>query len=460
MIATCNYEARAFGIPRCPVRGPCGYARNWFCCPDFERYRAASRQILDIYRDYDAGRTLVARRSLPRRHGHRALSRSATLMAAEIRARIHAEVGITVSAGIAPNKFIAKVASDWNKPDGQFVVRPSRSTRSSQPCRSASCSAWGGSPQRTHEVPLNRDLCRPQKLVAGRAHPSFRELRGAVASTVQGNRRASGGARSAPKIPVGRNDLRERSAGCCGVPRALDPLIDDLVARLGRLREGADRQAVRQDPVRSISRTSAECVSAAPGYGDMAVPACHGGGSQRFAVRLLGVGVRFAEPEQSSDGLQVSLFPEAPEDPHVVDVERRKSRIAVGLLGGLASVRACLQSASKVRSARLRHDHRNRGAGDLDPVTDELAADTAATKRALESVQSALAEPLGRTAPAHSAPSRSPDLPNAFRGRKAAHEITAVALCGRDNAPLGKPRQRSHVRPKAANGRFAVENGR
>jgi len=45
-------------------------------------------------------------------------------MAQEIRARIHAEVGITASAGIAPNKFVAKVASDWNKPNGQFVVRP------------------------------------------------------------------------------------------------------------------------------------------------------------------------------------------------------------------------------------------------------------------------------------------------------------------------------------------------
>ncbi len=51
---------------------------------------------------------------------------SATLIAQEIRQRIAETVGITVSAGIAPNKFIAKIASDWNKPDGQYVVTPTQ----------------------------------------------------------------------------------------------------------------------------------------------------------------------------------------------------------------------------------------------------------------------------------------------------------------------------------------------
>ena len=127
VIATCNYEARAFG-----VHSAMSTARALKLCPqlvllppDFERYRAASRQILDIYRDYTA---LVEPLSLDEAYldvtGIERCRGSATLMAAEIRARIHAEVGITASAGIAPNKFIAKVASDWNKPDGQFVVRP------------------------------------------------------------------------------------------------------------------------------------------------------------------------------------------------------------------------------------------------------------------------------------------------------------------------------------------------
>ena len=93
--------------------------------PDFGRYRAASRQILAIYRDYTP---LVEPLSLDEAYldvtGVDRCRGSATLMAQEIRARIRAEVGITASAGIAPNKFIAKVASDWNKPDGQFLVAP------------------------------------------------------------------------------------------------------------------------------------------------------------------------------------------------------------------------------------------------------------------------------------------------------------------------------------------------
>lgn len=127
VVATCNYEARAFG-----VRSAMATARALQLCPqlvllppDFERYRAASRQILAIYGDYTP---LVEPLSLDEAYldvtGIERCRGSATLMAREIRERIRAEVGITASAGIAPNKFIAKVASDWNKPDGQFVVRP------------------------------------------------------------------------------------------------------------------------------------------------------------------------------------------------------------------------------------------------------------------------------------------------------------------------------------------------
>ena len=49
---------------------------------------------------------------------------SATLIAQEIRARVKSETGLVVSAGVAPNKFLAKIASDWDKPDGLYVIRP------------------------------------------------------------------------------------------------------------------------------------------------------------------------------------------------------------------------------------------------------------------------------------------------------------------------------------------------
>jgi DNA polymerase-4 len=127
VIATCNYAARQFGVhsamasatarKRCPnlviVR------------PDMARYRAVSRQIHDIFSDYTA---VIEPLSLDEAFldvtGSSRYAGSASQIASEIRSRIAEEIGITVSAGIAPNKFLAKIASDWNKPNGQFVIMP------------------------------------------------------------------------------------------------------------------------------------------------------------------------------------------------------------------------------------------------------------------------------------------------------------------------------------------------
>ena len=127
VIATCNYEARRFG-----VHSAMSSALAMRKCPELlimppsmEKYRLASRQIMAIYRDYTAE---VEPLSLD--EAYLDVTRtdrckgSATLMASEIRERIRATVGVTVSAGVAPNKFVAKIASDWNKPDGLYVVRP------------------------------------------------------------------------------------------------------------------------------------------------------------------------------------------------------------------------------------------------------------------------------------------------------------------------------------------------
>ncbi|MFL6673284.1 MAG: DNA polymerase IV [Massilia sp.] len=127
VIATCNYEARAFGI-----HSAMATAQAMKLCPDLlvlppamDKYRTASRQIMDIYRDYTE---LVEPLSLDEAYLDVSASPhckgSATLIAQEIRRRIFDTVGITASAGVAPNKFVAKIASDWNKPDGLFLVRP------------------------------------------------------------------------------------------------------------------------------------------------------------------------------------------------------------------------------------------------------------------------------------------------------------------------------------------------
>lgn len=127
VIATCNYVARRFGI-----HSAMATSQALQRCPDLvllppamEKYRAASRQILAIYHDYT---DLVEPLSLDEAYldvSHSPNCRgSATLIAQEIRARIAATVGITASAGVAPNKFLAKIASDWRKPDGLFVIHP------------------------------------------------------------------------------------------------------------------------------------------------------------------------------------------------------------------------------------------------------------------------------------------------------------------------------------------------
>ncbi|HCS65088.1 MAG TPA: DNA polymerase IV [Cellvibrio sp.] len=127
VISTCNYEARRYGVHSAM---PSSTAKR--LCPDLlilptrmEAYKEASAKMRDIFYEYTE---LVEPLSLDEAFLdvsdvkiHRG---SATLIAQEIRQRIKDEIGITVSAGIAPNKFLAKVASDWNKPNGQFVIPP------------------------------------------------------------------------------------------------------------------------------------------------------------------------------------------------------------------------------------------------------------------------------------------------------------------------------------------------
>ena len=127
VIATCNYEARAFG-----VRSAMPTRRALQLCPqlvvvfpDFTRYKSASQAIFNIYREYS---DLIEPLSLDEAYVdvsacsiHRG---SATLIAQEIRQRVREETGLVVSAGVAPNKFLAKIASDWHKPDGLYVIRP------------------------------------------------------------------------------------------------------------------------------------------------------------------------------------------------------------------------------------------------------------------------------------------------------------------------------------------------
>jgi DNA polymerase-4 len=127
VVATCNYEARAFGVRSAmPTRQALKLCPHLIIIhPDFVRYKAASKQIFGIYQQYTP---LVEPLSLDEAYLDVTDSQhhagSATRIAQEIRQRVLEELGLVVSAGVAPNKFLAKIASDWDKPDGLFVIRP------------------------------------------------------------------------------------------------------------------------------------------------------------------------------------------------------------------------------------------------------------------------------------------------------------------------------------------------
>lgn len=127
VIATCNYEARRHGVRSAMASG---YAKR--LCPELEilkpnisKYKAVSAELMTLlgeYSDYLEPLSLdEAYLDVSENGFHRG---SATLLAKEVRARVKAELGISVSAGVAPAKFLAKVASDWRKPDGLFVILP------------------------------------------------------------------------------------------------------------------------------------------------------------------------------------------------------------------------------------------------------------------------------------------------------------------------------------------------
>ncbi len=127
VVATCNYEARKFGVhsamPTATAKRLC--PQLIVVAPKMEKYRQASLAMHEIFRRYT---DLIEPLSLDEAYldvtDASACRGSATLIAREIRLCVREELGITLSAGIAPNKFIAKIASDWNKPDGQYAVTP------------------------------------------------------------------------------------------------------------------------------------------------------------------------------------------------------------------------------------------------------------------------------------------------------------------------------------------------
>ena len=123
VVSAASYEARKYGV-RSAMSGIIAKKlcpHLIFTKPRFERYKEISDQIRDIFLEYTP---LVEPLSLDEAFLDVSDYSSATLIAKEIRTKIKSKTGLTASAGISINKFLSKIASDWNKPDGQKTLPP------------------------------------------------------------------------------------------------------------------------------------------------------------------------------------------------------------------------------------------------------------------------------------------------------------------------------------------------
>ncbi|MGH9587718.1 MAG: DNA polymerase IV [Acidobacteriaceae bacterium] len=127
VVCAASYEARKFGVrsamPALTAERLCPQAV--FVPPDFTRYRTVSRQVREVFKQHT---NRIEPLSLDEAYldvtENKTGLPTATRVAKAIRSQIREELHLTASAGVAPNKFLAKIASDWKKPDGLFVIQP------------------------------------------------------------------------------------------------------------------------------------------------------------------------------------------------------------------------------------------------------------------------------------------------------------------------------------------------
>lgn len=310
VVATCNYEARAFG-----VHSAMSSRRALELCPQllivrprFEAYKAVSQQIHAILHEYSE---LIEPLSLDEAYldvsGSPHCAGSATRIAEEIRRRVRAELGITVSAGVAPNKFLAKIASDWRKPDGLWVIAPDEVQAFVAELPVARLHGVGKvTAERLAHLGIRRcrDLREWPRLALLREFGSFGERLWQLAHGV--DERPVRVARRRQTLSVEHTFARDLPdlAAC---QAALPALLAQLEARLARLDAGyrLDKPLVKLK-FHDFTQTTLEQAGAgldADSYRRLLAAAFARGGKP---VRLIGVGVRLAD--LTTAGEQLALF--------------------------------------------------------------------------------------------------------------------------------------------------------
>ena len=301
VVTTCNYEARKFGVhsamPGFQARARC--PDLLFLPPRFELYRAESQKVRAILRDYTP---LVEPLSLDEAYlDVTASPRYAWDLAKEIRARIFAETRLTGSAGIAPNKMLAKIASDWRKPNGQFAITPGQIDAFVRelPVRKI----WGVGPKSAERFAAEgvRTCADLQKFslaeLARRhgkwGHELYRLCRGEDDRAVEPDR--------VRKSLSNERTYGENLATLDACQAALAELVEELFEELrAKAADRRIRKAVVKVKFADFTRTTKECVSASPVLATYQALLIEARARKPQPVRLLGAGVRFTEEEDES----------------------------------------------------------------------------------------------------------------------------------------------------------------
>ncbi len=303
VIATCNYEARAYGI-----HSAMSSARALRLCPHLtlvrgrmEVYKSVSRQIFDIYRRYT---DLIEPLSLDEAfmdvsHSH-ACQGSATRMAEAIRAQVLQEVGLTVSIGVAPNKFLAKIASDWNKPDGLKVIVPEAVDGFVQDLAVTKLHGVG---RRTAEKLHHQGLftCGDIRRLS---LPAMVERFGTFGQRL--HELAHGRDDRPVKVTRERKSIstehtyREDLPDLAACEQRLPELLEDLAMRYARLQGYRIQGALVKVKFADFTQTTIEQTHVAPDHALFSRLLREGWERRAMPVRLLGVGYRLYRPGEGA----------------------------------------------------------------------------------------------------------------------------------------------------------------
>jgi len=237
VVSTANYAAREYGIhsaqPAATAKRLCPHAV--FLRPDLERYRRESQRIMAIFRRFTP---VVEPASLDEAYldvtDHLPPYGSATAVAEAIRERVRSETGLTVSIGVSDTRLVAKIASDWDKPDGLTVVPPKKAAAFLAPLPVRKLHGVGPATERA----LNEMGIETVADLRGRGREELAEALGQFGATLHGF------ARGIDPRPVGvpreRKSLgvEDTFAEDLTTLAEMDPVLDAMAAHvLGRLRE-------------------------------------------------------------------------------------------------------------------------------------------------------------------------------------------------------------------------------